>query len=60
MNIYTNMILFLIDHEFDFKITSEDFKSRKKYTNENPQNFVIFKIVFSIHIIYDINPKSSA
>ena len=49
-----------IDNEFDLKMT-EDTKSRKsiKYINENPQNVVVFKIVFSIHIVFSINRKSS-
>ena len=53
MNIYVNMIFFLIDFEFDFKITLRIWNPEKHHhIIENPQNFVIFISVFNIPIIY--------
>ena len=51
----------MIDNEFDLKIILRisNPENPEKYINENPQNGVIFKIVFSIHIVFSINLKSS-
>ena len=60
MNVYTN-IIFLIDIEFDFKITLRILNPEiimYSYINENwksTKKSVIFIIIFGNHIIYDIN-----
>ena len=52
-------MIFLIDWQWIwFKNYFEDIKSRKS-SNENPQNVVIFELVFGIYIVFNINQKAS-
>ena len=55
---YEHLILIwyflLIDTEFDLRILNPEII---KYITENPQDVVIFKIVFSIHIVFQYQSK---